>query len=298
MFKEQATPAALLVERSTPALQAVTTNPEPPVNGAAESPTMTVAIVSSDPAGSTTLRHMLMQTGVVKDIQEWASTKSVELRSAQEVPDFIFLDLSGDRESDFAFSQHLIKLRPSAHIAICSANPQTNPEFLLQAMRSGVRDFLLKPYDRIDIASTINRVNSERSNHSPKRALAGKLLAVLGTKGGVGSSTVAVNVAVQLAQIPRKSTILLDFSRPLGDIAALLDLKPSFQLRDALINFKRLDATLLKGLLTNHRSGLQVLAGAAQLGDWDHGSFSAIERLVEVAQQTFDFVVMDLGSFY
>ena len=126
----------------------------------------------------------------------------------------------------------------------------------------------------------------------------GKLFVVLGTKGGVGTSTVAVNLAVQLAQVPGKSAMLLDFSRPMGDVAALLDLKPSFQLRDAMENFNRLDSTLLGGLLTTHKSGLKVLAGATHLEDWQHASFPAIERLVEIAQQGFDFVVMDFGSFY
>ena len=84
----------------------------------------------------------------------------------------------------------------------------------------------------------------------------------------------------------------------MGDVAALLDLKPSFQLRDAMENFNRLDSTLLGGLLTAHKSGLKVLAGATHLEDWQHASFPAIERLVEIAQQGFDFVVMDFGSFY
>src|SRR5439155_25793506 len=124
------------------------------------------------------------------------------------------------------------------------------------------------------------------------------LFVVLGTKGGVGTSTVAVNLAVQMAQIPGKSTVLLDFSRPMGDVAALLDLKASFQLRDAFENFKRLDSTLLSGLLTSHKSGLKVLSGATHLEDWQHASFSAMERLVEIVQQTFDFVFMDFRSFY
>ena len=107
-----------------------------------------------------------------------------------------------------------------------------------------------------------------------------------------------MNFAVQLAQLPGKTTVLLDFSRPMGDVASFLDLKPSFQLRDALQNYKRIDATLFAGLLTRHKSGLQVLAGAAQLEDWQDGSLAAIERVVEIAQQSFDYVVMDFGSFY
>ena len=259
---------------------------------------LSVAIASSDPAGCSALRHNLLQTGFVKEIHEWASAKAVELRHSQDVPDVVFLDLNGAAQSDFAFAQQLARLRPSVHIVACSAKKESNPDFLLQAMRSGVRDFLQKPYDRIEVTSMIIRVSAEHSSQMPRPAVTGKLFVVLGTKGGVGTSTVSVNLAVQLAQIRGKSTLLLDFSRPLGDVSGFLDLKPAFQLRDAMENFKRLDPTLLSGLLSSHKSGLKVLAGAAQLEDWQHASQSAIERLVEIAQQSFDFVVMDFGSFY
>ena len=241
---------------------------------------------------------MLLQTGLVREIRDWASAKAVELRHSQDVPDVVFLDLNGTAQSDFAFAQQLAKLRPSVHIVACSAKKESNPDFLLQAMRSGVRDFLQKPYDRIEVSSMMVRVNNEHSSEMPRPAVTGQLFVVLGTKGGVGTSTVSVNLAVQLARIPGKSTVLLDFSRPWGDVSGLLDLKPAFQLRDAMESFKRLDPTLLSGLLTPHKSGLKVLAGAQQLEDWQHGSQPAIERLVEIAQQSFTFVVMDFGSFY
>ena len=259
---------------------------------------LSVAIASSDSIACSSLRLMLLQTGLVREIHDWASAKAVEMRHSQEVPDVVFLDLNGTAQSDFAFAQRLAKLRPTVHIVACSAKKESNPDFLLQAMRSGVRDFLQKPYDRIEVSSMIVRVNAEHSSEMPRPAVTGKLFVVLGTKGGVGASTVSVNLAVQLARIPGKSTVLLDFSRPLGDVSSFLDLKPAFQLRDAMENFKRLDPTLLSGLLTPHKSGLKVLAGAAQLEDWQHGSQPAIERLVEIAQQSFDFVVMDFGSFY
>jgi pilus assembly protein CpaE len=298
MSRHLAIPPLLTFPSSAGALESPAPNRDPEANPAAAEALLSVAISGSDPAGCSTLRQLLHETGQVGNISEWASTSSVELRHSQDVPDIVFLDLNGKAGSDFAFAQQLFKLRPSVHIIACSAKNETNPEFLLQAMRSGVRDFLQKPYDRFDLSSLISRVGGERYQETPGRSSAAKLFVVLGTKGGVGTSTVAVNLAVQLAQLPGKTAALLDFSRPMGDVAALLDLKPSFQLRDALQNEKRLDPTLFAGLLTVHKTGLGVLSGASRLEDWQGASFSAVERIVEIAQQSFDFVVMDLGSFY
>jgi pilus assembly protein CpaE len=261
-------------------------------------PVLTVALAGSDPVGNSTLRTMLQQTGLIKGFQEWASLSMVQLRHADDVPDVVFLDLSSGMGSEFLFAQEISKLRPAVHIIACSAKYETSSEFLLQAMRSGIRDFLRKPYNRVEIAALIGRLGSEFGAQPVKHVGTGQLMAVLGTKGGVGTSTVAVNLAVQLARIATKKTLLIDFSRPMGDVAALLDLTAKFQVRDAFENVKRLDATLFEGLLTPHRSGLQVLCGAARLEDWRNASVPVIERMVEVAQERFDFILMDLGSFY
>src|SRR5260370_3357805 len=234
MYREQVSPSTLMVETSSAARETSAHTHDSGAHQAVAAPVLSVAIVGSDPVGGSTLRHMLLQTGLVKEIQEWPSFKTVELRHSQDVPEVVFLDLSGSGESDFAFAQQLSRLRPSTHIIACTAKRESSPEFLLSAMRSGVRDFLQKPYDRAELSSLIARISSHQSPKASARTVTGQPLVVLGTKGGVGTSTVAVNLAVQLAQISGKTTMLFDFSRPLGDVAALLDLKPSFQVRDAL----------------------------------------------------------------
>jgi Flp pilus assembly protein, ATPase CpaE len=293
MDREQNGPAAVLVDSAAIHLASPERDYEQAIT-----PVLTVAMAGSDPVGNSTLRAMLQQTGLVKNVQEWASLGAVKPRHPDDVPDVVFLDLSSGMAEEFAFAQELSRVRPAVNIIACSTKNETNPDFLLQAMRSGIRDFLQKPYNRVEIGILMHRLSGESGAQPVKSAGTGRLLAVLGTKGGVGTSTVAVNLAVQLARIPNKKILLLDFSRPMGDVAALLDLKPKFQVRDAMENVKRLDATLLSGLLATHKSGLQVLCGATRLEDWQNGSLPVIERIVDVAQQGFDFVVMDLGAFY
>src|SRR6201988_1843864 len=219
MYREQGNPSALMLETSTLAPDTTTQIDNP--GSIQTAPVLSVALVGADPVSCSTLRHMPLQTGSVKEIHEWASVKTAESRHAQDVPEVVLLDLTGNGESDFAFAQRLCRLRPTAHIIACSAKRESNPEFLLSAMRSGVRDFLQKPYDRRELFSLIARIANEHAPKTPARIAAGKLFVVLGTKGGVGTSTVAVNLAVRLAQIAKKKTALFDLSRPLGDVAAL-----------------------------------------------------------------------------
>ena len=291
--------SSLLVDENLPSIpQSSTYTSLFAAEKVSESGKLCVASLGLGPVASSTLRHMLLQSGLVRDVQEWGSPKGVELRNAQDVPDVVILDVAENGTADFAFVQQLSRLRPTVHIVACTMRQESSPEFLLQAMRAGVREFVQKPLDRGELYSLLERVSSEHRPATNGAPATGKLFVVLGTKGGVGASTVSVNLGVQLAKIPGKTTVLMDFSRPLGDVAALLDLRPAFCLRDALENYKRLDATMLSGLLSQHKSGLRVLAGAARLGDWKEGSAAALQRLVQIAQQSFDFVVMDFGSFY
>src|SRR5215470_573837 len=155
MYREQETSAAVLVDSPVQTTSAERNSEQ------ATTPVLTIAMAGADAIGNSTLRSMLYQTELVKDVQEWASPSSLKLRHAEDVPDVIFLDLSSGLGSEFVFAQELSKLRPSVTIIACSMKNETNPEFLLQAMRSGIRDFLQKPYNRVEVASLLRRLSGE-----------------------------------------------------------------------------------------------------------------------------------------
>jgi pilus assembly protein CpaE len=123
-----------------------------------------------------------------------------------------------------------------------------------------------------------------------------KLIVVMGSKGGVGATTVAVNLGVQLSTFARKRVVLLDFARPLGNVHLLLDLHPHFGVRDAVENLDRLDSHFFAGLLTRHKTKLEILGGATQPEEWQAIAVPPLERVANVAQNTFDVVLLDMGS--
>ena len=118
----------------------------------------------------------------------------------------------------------------------------------------------------------------------------------MGAKGGVGATTVAVNIGVQLSTFARKRVALLDFANPLGNVHLLLDLHPKFTVRDAVDNMDRLDSHFFAGLLTRHKTKLEVLGGVTQPEEWQSINIPSLERVVNVAQNTFDMVLLDMGT--
>ena len=115
-------------------------------------------------------------------------------------------------------------------------------------------------------------------------AAAERLIVVMGSKGGVGATTVAVNLGVQLCTHAQKRVVLLDLARPLGNAHLLLDLHPRFGIRDAIDNLDRLDSHFFAGLLERHKSKLEILGGAMQPEEWQTIPTAPLERVVNVAQ--------------
>jgi pilus assembly protein CpaE len=129
--------------------------------------------------------------------------------------------------------------------------------------------------------------------------LAEKVIIVIGAKGGVGASTVALNLAVQTAQLTKKRVALLEYARPFGQIALMLDLHPRFTLIGALERASRLDERLLGSLTEKHKTGIDILAGPthAALRD-EQRPFVTLEgfvKILDLARNAYDFVVIDLG---
>jgi pilus assembly protein CpaE len=129
--------------------------------------------------------------------------------------------------------------------------------------------------------------------------MAERSIIVTGSKGGAGTTTVALNLAVQIAQLTKKRVALLELARPFGQIALMLDVEPRFTLLDALDRGDRLDEALLVSLMMRHKTGVDILMGARHLAlsseQRQHVTLEGLMRVVQLAQGVFDFVIVDLG---
>ena len=255
---------------------------------------LTVAIASGDKASSAQLLAVLQQTGLVKSVKQWSIPADKLPDSSEPLPDVVLLDLSRDPDPYFQFASQLRRTRPAIKIVACSSAIPPNHQLLLEAMRCGVQDFLAKPVEPAALKDILSRFMEDLDvkDHSSMD----RLIVVMGAKGGVGATTVAVNLGVQLSTYARKRVVLLDFARPLGNVHLLLDLHPKFGVRDAIDNMDRLDSHFFAGLLTRHKTKLEILGGATQAEEWQNIAIPPLERIVNVAQNSFDMVLVDMGS--
>jgi pilus assembly protein CpaE len=172
---------------------------------------------------------------------------------------------------------------------------KTDSELLVRCMRAGAREFLTLPFAQSTMAEALVRASARRPATRPPKKTGGRLLAFLGAKGGDGVTTLACNFAVSWPRSPAESTLLIDLDLPLGDAALNLGISAEYSTINALQNASRLDSSFLSKLLVKHSSGVSVLAAPGKFPQFD-ASDEAIDRLIAVARQDFDNVVIDMGS--
>ena len=254
---------------------------------------LTAAVLSGDAEISGVLRASLEQSGLVGRVHQLPATGSPEMRPGETPPDIVLLDLGRDFEAALSSAAAWRRRYPSVCIIACAPFKQPDPSLLLQAMRSGVQEFLSAPVEIAALREALNRFGQEKQSTGLREH--DKLIVVMGTKGGVGTTTVTANLGAQLAKVTGKRVEMFDLARPLGNLCLLMDLHPRFTIRDAVDNLEHLDSHFLSGLIAQHNSGVGVLAGTSRPEQWEGVSAEAVERVVNVAQGGCDYLVVDGG---
>lgn len=175
---------------------------------------------------------------------------------------------------------------PGAGIVVLARS--LDPAGMLEAMRLGITEWLADPVASADLDAAVQRVARVVTN----RATAGKSVAVVGGKGGVGCTTIAVNLAAAIRAATREPTLLVDLHMAQGDTSVFLGVEPRFTVLDALENIHRLDETYFKGLVTPTPSGVDLLASANRplLGSID---VLRVQALLEFVIAAYPWVVVD-----
>jgi len=207
--------------------------------------------------------------------------------------DVVIMDLDSNPEKALELVESICAT-DSATVMVYSAI--TDGDLVVRCMRAGAREYLTPPFDQSSVTEALVRVAAAlRPKTRPTKRTRGRLLVFLGAKGGSGVTTIACNFAIALAQDSDESTLLIDLGLPLGDAALNLGIVAEFSTDYALRDADRLDASFLHKLLAKHPSGVSVLAAPSKVPEVEV-SKAAIDKLMGVAREEFDNVIVDVGS--
>jgi len=171
-------------------------------------------------------------------------------------------------------------------------------DHILRAMRAGAIEFLTQPINIQDLAHALNRISEQKFGREEGRTPSCTAIAMVGANGGVGTTSIAVNVGCALAADPNNSVVLIDLDMSLGDADVFLDTISEYTLVDVAQNIARLDFALLKRSLTKHSSGLYLLPRPAQLQDTALVKADSLHRVIGLLKATFSHIIFDLSNSF
>ena len=251
---------------------------------------MKIAIISRDEKVLAELGRLVGNRNPADDVDAHSGPLE-QLYSAQELPDVLMFDRPGNDGADLAAIERLSNQFP--RLAVILLCPQHSPDFLLQAMRAGVREVLPSPAAAASIYPALERIEEKLERRDNGN---GKVLAFISCKGGSGATFIATNLGYALAASGHKRVALLDLNLHFGDASLFVsESKPLATLADVTRDIHRLDPSFLASSMLNVLPNFSVLAAPEDPAHASEVLPEHIDAIIKLARRQYDFIVLDVG---
>lgn len=230
------------------------------------------------------------------------STAGCSIETDDSAPcDLLFFEITDvDVEKQFDYVRHALSSGKAGQVFLVSG--VTDPAVLIQALKVGAKEFFPLPLKSDEVAKALLAFQTAKASVERRPAAEpekqGTIIYVLGSKGGVGTTTVAVNLAASLIGADSRKTVsLIDMNLLFGDIPIFLGMEsPLFDWAEIARNISRLDSTFLMGTLHKHPSGLHVLPSPTSIFETFSSGPEIMTKLLRLMRTMFDYVVIDGGQ--
>jgi pilus assembly protein CpaE len=251
------------------------------------------AICSTEATQAALTMPDLSRSDVIFTVQNGsAQTLANVIRKDQS--DVVLLDFPVADESAMEQIELALMKAPGTHLVLVS--PDRSVEFLMRAMRAGVREVLPAPLTQQTVQQAIKHAQGKQFINGRHRQFVGQVLAMIPAKGGAGGTFLATNLAYALS-LQGKSVAVLDLNLYLGDAAMFLGNGVAVSsVVDLARQTHRMDATLLESSMLKFSDKLHVLAAPESPERVNEVSAESLEKIIETARSNYDFVVLDMSS--
>jgi len=256
-----------------------------------------LAVVDPSDATRTQLKNLMLGVDTVWLEAECSRYEFFMDVAMQTQPDIALISLDADPQNAINLIDELRRNVPACSVLVVSSSQEGS--LILQAMRSGAQEFLSYPLQLEDFMSALDRLrHSNRSGEEEEETRDSQVITVAGVNGGVGSTSIAVNLACTLAQDERNTIALLDLDLSLGDADVWLDIIPDYTIQDVAENITRIDYSLLKRSLTKHDTGLFLLPRPVHIESEFKMGPEELQRIIALLKATFSHLIIDIGKSY
>lgn len=216
-------------------------------------------------------------------------------------PDIVLMDINMPVMDGIKATEEITLAVPESSVIIMSV--QGENEYIRKAMSAGAREFLIKPFSNDELVATIfktYKIESRRRERTTvtktKEEINSKVITVFSTKGGVGKTTIASNIAVSLARATKKRIALIDLDLQFGDVAIMLNVSIKNTISDLIKEINQIDEELIDDYLVTHFSGTRVLPAPIKPEYAEYITSSHVERIINTLKKSYHYIVIDTSA--
>jgi pilus assembly protein CpaE len=246
-----------------------------------------------DPATRDNLETLVKQTAgahVIDNVDQHISPREV-MRMLEQFHHRVCVVDFDDAETGARVSQRLHDGCDNS-VSIFAISNDSHPDAIIKAMRSGCSEYLVKPLRADQILDALVQVEARRQGKLVGQK--GRVVTLIGAKGGIGVTSLALHLALNLVQRHEQKCLVVDQHPALGDLALYLGLgRHQYSFYELVHNMDRLDADLLQGFLLQHSSGLNVMDSPEAIHAFPSAASDAIEHTLAFLAENYQFVIID-----
>jgi pilus assembly protein CpaE len=210
--------------------------------------------------------------------------------------DILLIDISVDIDLGIITVEKVVE--NCKHTSVIVAGNGSDANAILRSMRAGAKEFLPLPLEQEALLSALERVSKVHPASPREKKAAGKIFTFFSAKGGTGSTVISTNFAVNLAEQSKKPTILVDLDLQMGEISLFLGIKSSFTIVDVANNIHRIDPILLRGFITKHPSGLDIITAPDSLEKVEGISPAQVGQILQYLRTLYEYIVIDTSNSF
>lgn len=258
------------------------------------SPHMTILLIDGTQASIGALEALQKQFGDKIKVVAVADSFLEGLKVIQRMNPMVVILRVDDLERGIKEVSYIVSTFPRVSVFVTAANDTT--EWVLGLMRAGAIEYLFHPLQTAALKDAIQKIGRLWLPMNEPVAQKGQTITVYNPLGGMGSTTIAVNLATCLAADGAK-VALIDLNLFSGDVATFLNINPTYTLSSVTKNITRLDANFIMSVMTQHPSGMYVLTEPLDVDETSDITPEQLNRILHVLSEMFAYVIIDTGGY-
>jgi pilus assembly protein CpaE len=252
----------------------------------------TVVVIDSDPDSINHIVKYINNLGDHAEVEGVATSfeSGFELVHKKK-PKVVIMEV--EKDVDLSLQRIHTILDRFPQVSIFATSEDKSSDTILKVMKAGADEYILRPVSEADLDSALQKHGRLWITKPVPEEQTGTVVTLFSPKGGVGVTTLAINLATHIHTSTKKSTLLVDLDLNAGDASTFFNIKPTYTISDVTANMSRLDKSFLKGVITRHNSGVHILAEPQRVEDATSILGEDIRKVMGLLRTMFEYIIID-----